>query len=54
MKISINNGVTEKIEELAESWYEKYETSKDVLCEYKKFHIKPLAKVERFVFFMNV
>lgn len=39
MRISINNGVTEKIEELAESWYEKYETSKDVLCEYKKFHI---------------
>lgn len=39
MKISINYGVTEKIEEIAESWYEKYEAYKEVSCEYKKFHL---------------
>lgn len=39
MRISINEGVTTEIEELAESWYEKYEASKGVSCEYKKFHV---------------
>ena len=39
MKVSINEGVTTEIEDLAESWYEKYENSKGVSCEFKKFHI---------------
>ena len=39
MKISVNYGVTEKIEEIAESWYEKYEASKSISCGYKKFHL---------------
>ena len=39
MRVSINDGVTEKIEELAESLHYEYETSKGVSCEYKKFHI---------------
>ena len=46
MKISINYGVTEKIEEIAESWYEKYEASKNVSCGYKKFHILAEEKGE--------
>ena len=39
MRISSNEGVTTGIEELTESRYEKYETSKGVLCGFKKFHI---------------
>lgn len=39
LQISINNDVTTEIEELAESWYKKYEISKGVRCDYKKFHI---------------
>ena len=39
MKISIDYDVAEKIEELAESWYEKYENSKGVQCGHRKFHI---------------
>jgi len=39
MRLSINNGVTEKIEELAESWHHEYEISKNVQYGFKKFHI---------------
>ena len=39
MKISIDYDVAEKIEELAESWHEKYENSKGIQCGYRKFHI---------------
>ena len=46
MRISINEGVTTRIEELAESWYEKYETSKGVQCGFKKFHILAEEKGE--------
>ena len=46
MRISINEGVTTEIEELAESWYEKYETSKGVHCGFKKFHILAEEKDE--------
>ncbi|MDE6431797.1 MAG: GNAT family N-acetyltransferase [Opitutales bacterium] len=43
MKISINDGVTTKIiedvERLADSWHEKYETSKGIQYGFKKFFI---------------
>ena len=43
MKISINEGATkeviENIEHLADSWHEKYETSKGVQYGFKKFYL---------------
>ncbi len=42
IEISVNDDITTEIENLAEFWHEKYETSKNVRCCFNKFHI--LAK----------
>ena len=39
MKISINDGAPTEIEDLAESWHEKYEKSKGIQYGFRKFHL---------------
>ena len=42
VEIVIHNDIPDEIKSLAEAWHEKYEASKNIQCDFKKFHL--LAK----------